>query len=169
VYGSVILDLDQTLVDSQRLEPLRRRRRWREVYSRIPTLSPFKGVPELLSDLHDDEILTAVVTSSPSSYCHRVLDHFGWQFDVTVCYHDTQEHKPDPEPIRLALDRLDVVSGDAISVGDAARDTLAARAAGVSTVGAFWGTMERTELRLSNPCFSCETVRDLRRVLGLAC
>lgn len=39
--------------------------------------------------IFDLDIKLAIVSSSPSSYVQRVVQHFGWSFDVVVCYHDT--------------------------------------------------------------------------------
>lgn len=45
----VLIDLDLTLIASQDAEPLRRARRWPEVYSMIPKLQPYEGVADLIN------------------------------------------------------------------------------------------------------------------------
>jgi pyrophosphatase PpaX len=62
-------------------------------------------------------------------------------FDVVVTCDDTAAHKPDPEPILLALERLGVRPEDAAYVGDSPFDVGAARAAGVFAVAVSWGGM----------------------------
>ena len=42
-----LFDLDNTLVDSLHLKPLRDARRWRDVYDRIEGVSTFAGVGEV--------------------------------------------------------------------------------------------------------------------------
>lgn len=54
------------------------------------------------------------------------LRHF---FRVTVCYEDTVRHKPDPEPLLFAAERLGVSPDEAVYVGDTPSDLQAARAA----------------------------------------
>jgi len=73
-------------------------------------------------------------------------------FDVVVCGEDTKRHKPDPEPIRLALERLGAGAQDAAYVGDSPFDVAAAKAAGVYAVAVGWGGMHPDErLRAEEP------------------
>jgi pyrophosphatase PpaX len=58
---------------------------------------------------------------------------------VIIGADDTARHKPDPEPILLALERLGAEPGDAAYVGDSPFDIGAARAAGVHAIGVTWG------------------------------
>jgi pyrophosphatase PpaX len=60
-------------------------------------------------------------------------------FEVIIGADDTARHKPDPEPILLALERLGAEPGDAAYVGDSPFDIGAARAAGVHAIGVTWG------------------------------
>jgi pyrophosphatase PpaX len=73
-------------------------------------------------------------------------------FDVVVCGDDTERHKPDPEPILLALQRLGARVREAAYVGDSPFDVVAARAAGVYAVAVGWGRMHSDErLRAEQP------------------
>lgn len=83
---AVILDLDLTLIASAQAEPLRRDRAWPQVYRLIPQLAPYEGIGELLEALRAAGIKIAVVTSSPRPYCERILGHWSWTADATVCY-----------------------------------------------------------------------------------
>lgn len=161
----VLLDLDLTLVNSLVAEPLRRARRWQEVYGLIKQFNSYDGIAELIVELSDRRVPVCIVTSSPESYCTRVLNYFQWGGVQTVCYHDTHKHKPDPEPILLGLSKLGVNASEAISVGDDPKDIIASRAACVRSVGALWGTRHRASLINSRPDVLCETVNDLRKVL----
>jgi pyrophosphatase PpaX len=60
-------------------------------------------------------------------------------FEVIIGADDTARHKPDPEPILLALERLGAEPEDAAYVGDSPFDIGAARAAGVHAIGVTWG------------------------------
>jgi HAD superfamily hydrolase (TIGR01509 family) len=107
----------------------------------IPQLHPYPGIKELIQDLKNRDVSICIVTSSPKPYCEKVIKYWGWGVDVTVCYHDTKQHKPHPEPIQKALSRLRLNSNEAVAIGDAQKDTQAAAAAGVMTIGALWGTL----------------------------
>lgn len=161
----VLIDLDLTLVNSQIAEPLRKLGRWPAVYDAIPDFSRYDGISELLIELPENGIAVCVVTSSPQSYCKRVMNHFAWKDIKTVCYHDTQHHKPHPDPLVLGLQILGIKSQDAISIGDDPKDTVAAKRAGIFSIGALWGTLDREALIASKPDALCETVAELRKLI----
>lgn len=162
---AVIFDLDLTLIASSEAEQLRRQRRWSEVYQLIPTLQPYEGVNVLIGALSTRGIKTAIVTSSPASYCNRVIGQWRWTVATTVCYHDTVEKKPHPAPIVRALSNLAVASSDAIAVGDHPNDIVSARGAGVFAVAALWGIPDPSALVKVRPDISCSTVAELAQFI----
>ncbi len=60
----------------------------------------------------------------------RIREHF----EAIVGYHDSANHKPHPEPILLALERLRVRPEEAVYVGDAQSDMEAGKAADVKVI-----------------------------------
>jgi len=76
----------------------------------------------------------AVVTGRPRADARRFLERHGVLdlFDALVCREDAP-HKPDPAPVRLALERLGARA--AWMLGDTPDDLAAARAAGVVPLG----------------------------------
>ena len=62
-------------------------------------------------------------------------------FEVVVTSDDTERHKPDPEPILFALERLGARPDEAAYVGDSPFDVAAARGAGVRAIAVTWGGM----------------------------
>lgn len=161
----IIFDLDQTLVDSRIAEPLRRSRNWGEVYKRVPQFPVFEGIKELMQVLSRNGVGLSVVTSTHSVYCSRVLAAHGLTAHSTVCYHDTARHKPDPEPMTLALRKLGLQASEVVSVGDEPKDTLAAKAAGIVAIGALWGCLDKAALRGAGCSVLCETTSDLVQFL----
>lgn len=55
-------------------------------------------------------------------------------FHTTVCFEDTINHKPDPEPLLLAAKHIGVSPGEAVYIGDTLSDLKAARAAGMKII-----------------------------------
>lgn len=162
---AVIFDLDMTIIDSSIVEPLRRARQWPAVYQNIPKLTPYAGIIALLQELKDRGIGTAIVTSSPRPYCEKVISHWKIPIDITICYHDTKLHKPNPEPIIKAIEHLNVSSSQAVSIGDTNSDILAAKAAGVLALTALWGVVSPSELLNADPQYTFSNVVDLRSFL----
>ena len=85
-------------------------------------------------------------------------------FDTIVGCDSTARHKPDPEPVRLALHRLACDPRDAVFVGDSVHDVIAGNAAGVATIAALWGAFERHDLEPGSPTAWAERVSE---VIGL--
>lgn len=161
----VIFDLDQTLVDSSCLEQLRQARRWGEVYQLLTRTRVYDGIVELLERLSHAEVPMCIVTSSPRSYCERVVKHHALPIYSLVCYHDTIKHKPSPEPIQLGLARLATPPAHTYALGDAVADIIAANAAGVISVACLWGASTPDELRAVGPNIVCRTVSDVAHIL----
>jgi pyrophosphatase PpaX len=60
-------------------------------------------------------------------------------FDTLVGGDETLHHKPHPEPLLLALDRLAASPDEGAYVGDSPYDMQAANAAGMYAIGVTWG------------------------------
>ena len=99
------------------------------------------GVLELLPALRAEGRRLGVVTAKRRATVRLAFDVLPLEplFDVVVAAEDTELHKPDPAPIRLALDRLGAEPREAAYVGDSPFDIRAARAAGVTAIAVGWG------------------------------
>jgi pyrophosphatase PpaX len=83
-------------------------------------------------------------------------------FDVTVGAEDTTRHKPNPDPLLLALERLGASADDAVYVGDSPFDIQAAKAAQVGSVAVTWGRIHsRERLEREAPDAVVDTVEEL--------
>lgn len=162
----LILDLDQTLVDSQCIEYLRTARQWSLVYQKIPTILAYEGINEILSMTKDKGIKTSIVSSSPLTYANRVVLHFGWKFDAMVCYHDTTSHKPHPAPFIEAAHRLKIAESDCWAVGDHPNDIIAAKRAGMHSVGVLWGSLDKEALIREKPDLIFDTVSSFYKAIN---
>jgi pyrophosphatase PpaX len=74
-------------------------------------------------------------------------------FEVVVTADDSDAHKPSPEPILLALERLGAEAEGAIYIGDSPVDVAAGRAAGVATAAVVWGIFSHDDLVAAGPDF----------------
>ena len=108
-----------------------------------------------------------IVTSKSEALALRGLAHVGLarHMDTIVGCDSSTRHKPDPEPVRIALHRLDASPEDAIFVGDSVHDVLAGNAAGVHTAAALWGAFKRADLEPGEPNAWLESVSDLVTLL----
>jgi pyrophosphatase PpaX len=123
-------------------------------YGESTAAPPFPGIHETLEALAGAEVPMAVVTSKDSWGATEELSRAGLlQFVAAVVgFDDTDMHKPEPDPVFMAMERL-VVDDPAgtLFVGDSPADVRAARNAGCIAVGATWGTLEEGLLRDAGP------------------
>nr|WP_300143358.1 HAD-IA family hydrolase [Propionicimonas sp.] len=130
-------------------------------------LEEFPGTPELLDALSDAGVATGVATSKRRDPAERTLRQAGLadHLPVTVAMEDTQAHKPDPEPLLLALDRIGGRPEQAAYVGDAVVDVMAAKAAGMTSIAVSWGAASRATLAAAEPDHLVDTVAGLASLL----
>lgn len=157
----LIFDLDQTIIDSSIAEPFRKSRNWQTVYSLINRFSIYPGIIEAIVQFHNIGIKICIVTSSPSAYCNKVLHQWNIPFDFTVCYHDTKNKKPHPDPINKALSLLNKEPGKVLSFGDRDIDIIASNTANVPSVACLWGAPDINALIQANPKYMINNSVDL--------
>jgi pyrophosphatase PpaX len=123
----------------------------------------FPMIPETLRELRRRGHPTALVTSKGDEIARRSLDvvDLGALFDVVVGADSSARHKPDPEPVLAALDRLGCRPAEAIFVGDSPHDVRAGNAADVATAAVLWGPFSRADLAPARPTYWLERVEEL--------
>jgi len=90
----------------------------------------------------------------------------GHLFDVVVGGDETQLHKPHPEPLLVAAERLDADPDDCAYVGDSPFDIRAAKAAHMHAVAVTWGRIHtRERLEPEEPDAIVDTAEELLGVL----
>jgi pyrophosphatase PpaX len=110
--------------------------------------SAYEGIVDAVAGLDAAGCQMAIVTSKVGFMAERALVHTGLApyMRFVIASDSTERHKPDPEPVRMALERLGCLPTDAIFVGDSPYDMQAAHAAGVHALGVAWGAFAATAL-----------------------
>ncbi|SRR6266540_715302 len=123
----------------------------------------FEGVEPTLEKLAARGHPMGVVTSKSNEMMLRSLRHTGIErFMSTLIGCDSCAiHKPDPFPVRLALEELGYVPENAFFVGDSPHDVQSGNAAGVTTVAALWGPFTREQLEPHGPTAFLEEISGL--------
>lgn len=96
-------------------------------------LKPLPGAQAMLENLADLGVRLAVVSNKTGSFLRTEARHLGWEsmFDRLVGAHDAPADKPDPAPVRLALEPSGIAPGETVwFAGDAPVDMQCARNAG---------------------------------------
>ena len=112
------------------------------------TLEAFDDFLDVLPRLRDEGRRLGIVTAKRHRTVRLALDRFpelAEQFEVVVGYEDTERHKPEPDPVLFALERLGAAPAEAAYVGDSPFDIQAAKAAGTFAVAVAWGGIHADE------------------------
>lgn len=128
----------------------------------------YDEVPQTLAALQRAGHPLAVVTSKGDLLARRGLELVGiaGHFETIVSCDSCTRHKPHPEPVLTALERLGYEPDEALFVGDSVHDIEAGNAAGVETVAALWGPFSREQLALARPDRFIDRIGDLLQVLA---
>ncbi|HET7743485.1 MAG TPA: HAD-IA family hydrolase [Gaiellaceae bacterium] len=116
------------------------------------TLEAFDDLLALLPRLRAEGRRLGIVTAKRHRTVQLALDRFPTledDFDVVVGHEDTEAHKPDPDPVLLAIEKLGGVPDEAAYVGDSPFDIRAAKAAGAYAIAVAWGGIHPDERLLA--------------------
>lgn len=112
----------------------------------------FDGLGDLLKNLENQGVPWGIVTNKPRYLAEQLLDKLSLtkRCNVLVCPDDVANTKPDPEPMFLAMERLNALgvsvrAESCIYVGDHVRDIQAGNSAGMTTVIAKFGYLSRAD------------------------
>jgi pyrophosphatase PpaX len=126
------------------------------------------GIDDVLVRLKDERRRLGIVTAKRRATVELAfnvlpLEHL---FDTVVGGDETARHKPDPEPLLLAAERLDVDPKECAYVGDSPFDIRAAKAADMYAIAVTWGGIhERAKLEAEEPDAIVDSAEELLGVL----
>ncbi len=126
----------------------------------------YPGAVRAVEALAGSGVRLGIVTSKRRGIARRGVEVTGFPdvFEILVGAEDTTRHKPDPDPLHLALGRLGVAPERAVYVGDSPHDLIAGRRAGVRTAAALWGPFERDVLAGASPDLWLEAPEQIERL-----
>ena len=113
----------------------------------LPERRPLPGAVELLKDLRARKVAYGIATSGRRPEIDRSLEVLGVGNDVVVVERgDVARAKPEPDLFIACRQRLGFEASECYVIGDAVWDQLAARRAGILSVGLLSGGYGETEL-----------------------
>jgi N-acetyl-D-muramate 6-phosphate phosphatase len=133
--------------DGQRFARLRERllQIYRSNLTRETTLFP--GFDGVLALLEKHSVPWGIVTNKPAAFTEPLLQQLGLyaRASCVLSGDSLPVTKPDPLPLITACERIGVRPNRALYLGDALRDAQAARAAGMTALGARFGYIAADE------------------------
>jgi N-acetyl-D-muramate 6-phosphate phosphatase len=117
------------------------------VYTRSPVLLP--GISDLLQVIESKGLKWGIVTNKPRRFTVGLIESMGLNLEnraaCIVCGDDAPQPKPSPATLLLACEQVGVNPESCLYVGDAERDIIAGKAAGMETVVALFGYIDVTD------------------------
>ncbi len=113
-------------------------------YQRADRAKVIEGIPEMLNTLANREdakiaIATSKLADEYQEYFVNKYD-FAKLFKVAITSADTKKHKPAPDPILAAMNKMGADPATTVYVGDTINDMKAAHAAGAKFAGALYSS-----------------------------
>jgi pyrophosphatase PpaX len=127
-------------------------------------LEACEGMEDVIVRLHEDGVRLGVVTAKRRATVDLAFARLrvGHLFETVVGGDETEKHKPEPEPLLLAAERLGVDPMDCAYVGDSPFDIRAAKAARMYSVAVTWGRIhDREKLEAEEPAAIVDTAEAL--------
>lgn len=114
--------------------------------------APFPGIEELLGELGDRGVRTAVVTGKGPRSAAISLEHWGLDRRFPIVKAGGDHGNVKDVNMRAVIEAWDTRPSGVVSVGDAPSDVTAARQVGIVAVAAAWAsTADRVVLRAAAP------------------
>ena len=109
---------------------------FRKIYPTFSNgVSLYPEAKNVIHRLKSNGVKIGIVTHLPRFVVLNHLINFGIRgyFDVIITFDDTDDQKPSPKPLLIALSRMDVDASNALFIGDMVEDILTGKRAGVKT------------------------------------
>ncbi len=127
----------------------------------------FPGMDQVVGNLFHEGYKLGVVTSRLRNTTvlglkkYNLLDYF----QCIITADDTNKHKPDPEPIHMALEKLLSKPEQTLMVGDSLFDIKCAHNAGVKSAIVTWSELSQEEYMMESPDYIIEKAEDIIKIL----
>jgi len=132
----------------------------------LPERRPLPGAIELLADLRRHGVTHGIATSGRRPEIDKSLEALGVPSDLVIVERgDVERAKPEPDLFLACAERMGVAPAGCYVVGDAVWDLLAARRAGMLSVGLLSGGYGEAELTASGAFRVYRDAEELRESL----
>ncbi len=123
----------------------------------------FYGVLDTLNILKDRVFKMSIVTNKPSKFTAPIIEELGIDryFEVVIGGDDLPVKKPDPLPLLEVIKRADSSIDESLMIGDSKNDILAAKSAGIDSVGVTYGYNYDVPISDYSPDLVIESMKEL--------
>jgi len=155
-------------VDANRVDELITEYRRFNVEMHDEFVEEYETVYETIETLHEQGYKIGIVTTKARNVVEMGLSYSRLKqfFDVVITIDDVQNAKPHPEPIQLALKKLNATPEETIMVGDNYHDIEGGKNAGTKTAGVVWSLKGKEFLESYHPDYMLEKMSDILTIIG---
>lgn len=123
----------------------------------------FEDVPNLIKLLKNKGIKLSIVSTKFRYRIETILEQHGMSelFDIIVGGEDVLCPKPDPEGLKMAIERLELHASDVLYIGDSVTDAETARRAGIAFAAVLSGVTKRDAFLDYSGCSIHEKLEDI--------
>ena len=126
--------------------------------------SAYDGIPEILEDLKNKGIKTAVVSNKFDLAVKELSKkYFGNLIDIAIGENEKAgiKKKPAPDTVFEVLNLMNLKSEDAIYIGDSDVDIMTAKNSNMSCISVTWGFRDREFLIKNNATIIVDTPKEI--------
>ena len=127
----------------------------------------YESVPATIQLLRDRGLSLGIVSTKYRRRINQVLEREALQhaFQVVIGGEDVEQHKPHPQGLFEAMEKLECSPDSVVYVGDSKVDAELAKRAGVPLVVVLSGVTPKSDFANYSPLATLETVSELPRFL----
>lgn len=124
----------------------------------------YDGIETCLQALVDAGVSNYVVTSKPTLYSRRIVEHFGLNEYFKVVYGSNLDGSlaDKTQLIRHVIETENIAATDAVMIGDRKFDVIGANNHGMRCIGVLWGYGSERELRDAGALSLCRRPGELQ-------
>lgn len=145
----------------------------RKYYDKLYESSPshltqiYQGIPSLISNLLENNILLAVNSNKPDDMARAVISEiFPKQtFSLILGQREHIPKKPDPCAVFEILNTHDIQKDECVYIGDSEIDIQTAKNAGVTSIAATWGFRQSELLIKESPDYIIDSPLELLEII----
>lgn len=161
-FGIPLAEALEDLAPAHAEELLRVYRKYSDACG-MSLLQEIDGARAVLEALHARGCTNAIVTSKKEVNARAQMAHIGIDhlIDLLVGPEKTTAHKPDPAPVRYAINALDADPRDCLMIGDSPNDILCGKNAHIDTAGVRFTAVSLESLEAAQPTYMIGALSEL--------
>lgn len=128
----------------------------------------YPGVFETIKHIKKNDFKISLLTTKAQDQADLIIDYFSLRpyFNFVMGRVNSIPHKPAPEPLLMICEKLKVLPGETIMIGDTELDIQCGKNAGTRTCGVSYGYRTMKQLEENDPDFIIDSIIELKEMIS---